>query len=165
MKTGIFFGSTTGNTENVALQICALISGSRMSPVADAVRTDFEACDLVVLGASTWGFGDLQDDWADNLESLRAANLQGKSVAIFGLGDQIGFPDTFVDGIRDLHDAAVDAGAKIIGKCSADDYECSGSAALEEGQFLGLPLDQDNQAELIEERIHVWVDRLLREAG
>ncbi len=165
MKTGVFYGSTTGNTENAAVQICSLIAGSYMTSITDAVRADLEACDLLVLGTSTWGMGDLQDDWSDNLESLRAANLQGKKVAFFGLGDQAGYPDTFVDGMRELYDAAVEAGATVIGKCSDDGYDYVDSAAVEDGQFLGLVLDQENQPELTEERIQTWVDQLLREAG
>lgn len=164
MKIGIFYGSTTGNTENTAVQLCSLISGSHMASIADVVKADLEACDLLVLGTSTWGLGELQDDWNDNLESLRAANLQGKKVALFGLGDQVGYPETFVDGMKELYDTAVGAGATVIGKCSDDGYDYSDSAAVERGQFLGLALDQDNQPELTEERIQIWVDQMLREA-
>lgn len=165
MKTGIFYGSTTGNTENAAKLICTLIDGSKVTPIEDAVKADLEACDLLILGASTWGLGDLQDDWADSLDSLRHANLKGKKVALFGLGDQESYPGTFVDGIKDLHDASVEAGAAIVGRWSADGYEFQDSAAFVEGQFLGLPLDEENQAELTDERIHIWVDQILQEAG
>lgn len=164
MKIGIFYGTTTGNTENAAHLICALIAGSRVTPVEDAVRTDLEACDLLVLGASTWGLGDLQDDWADSLASLSCANLKGKKVALFGLGDQESYPGTFVDGIKDLHDAAIEAGATIVGLCSGDGYDFQDSTAFVDDQFLGLPLDEENQSELTEERIQTWVDQILREA-
>ena len=165
MKTGIFYGSTTGNTENAANLICALIGGSQMIPIGEAERADFKACDLLILGASTWGLGDLQDDWADSLDCLRHANLKGKKVALFGLGDQESYPGTFVDGIKTLHDASVEAGAAIVGRWSTDGYEFQDSAAFVEGQFLGLPLDEENQAELTDERIRIWADQILREAG
>lgn len=164
MKTGIFYGSTTGNTESAAHLICALIGGSQVTPIEDAVRADLEACKLLFLGASTWGLGDLQDDWADSLAGLSGANLKGKKVALFGLGDQETYPGTFVDGIKDLYDASVEAGATIVGLCSGDGYDFQDSAAFEEGQFLGLPLDEENQSELTEERIQTWVDQVLREA-
>ncbi len=164
MKTGIFYGSTTGNTENAANLICALVGGSHATPVGDAEKADFEACDLLILGASTWGLGDLQDDWADSLNCLSGANLGGKKVALFGLGDQESYPGTFVDGIKDLHDAAVRAGASIVGLCSADGYDFQDSTAFVDGQFLGLPLDEENQSELTEERIQMWIDQVCREA-
>ena len=164
MKTGIYYGSTTGNTENAANLICALIGGSQVAPIGDAVRADLEACDLLILGASTWGLGDLQDDWSDSLASLSSSNLKGKKVALFGLGDQEIYPGTFVDGMKELHDASVEAGATVIGLCSGDDYDFQDSAAFVDNQFLGLPLDDDNQAELTEERIRVWIDQVLEEA-
>ena len=164
MKTGIFYGSTTGNTESAANLICALIGGSQVTPIEDAEKANLESYDLLILGASTWGLGDLQDDWADSLARLSGANLKGKKVALFGLGDQETYPGTFIDGIKDLYDASIEAGATIVGLCSGDGYEFQDSAAFINGQFLGLPLDEENQAELTEERIQLWVDQVLREA-
>ena len=164
MKTGIFYGSTTGNTENAANLICALMGGSQVTPIEDAVRADLEAYDLLILGASTWGLGDLQDDWADSLAGLSGADLKGKKVALFGLGDQEAYPGTFVDGIKDLHDASIEAGATIVGLWPGDGYDFQDSTAFTDGQFLGLPLDEENQSELTEERIQTWVDQVLREA-
>jgi len=163
MKTGIFYGSSTGNTEHVASLICALFEGSQMMPVDTATRADFEANDLLLLGTSTWGFGDLQDDWRDNIESLRTADLKGKQVALFGLGDQSSYPDTFVDGLKELHDTAAEAGATIVGRWPTEGYEHLDSAALDGDCFLGLALDQENQPELTDKRIQVWVEQILRE--
>jgi len=165
MRTGIFYGSTTGNTEAVASQIESLISGSQMCSAENLTRVELESCGLIILGASTWGLGDLQDDWIDNLESLRLSKLEGKKVALFGLGDQVCYPDTFVDGIKELHDAAIEAGATVIGWCSDDGYDYSASAAAIDGQFCGLPLDQENQGELTEQRIQDWVEQVLKEAS
>ncbi|MCK4623354.1 MAG: flavodoxin [Desulfuromonadales bacterium] len=164
MKTGIFYGSTTGNTANAAQQIGALLTGAQSMPVEDAVKASFEACGLLILGTSTWGLGDLQDDWSDSLDSLRAADLRGKKVAIFGLGDQLGYPDTFVDAMGTLYETAVAAGATVIGKWPTDDYDFLASAAVNGDQFLGLPLDEENQAAFTEERIAAWVEQLLAEA-
>jgi flavodoxin I len=165
MKTGIFYGSTTGNTEAVAIQLGALIQGAQMNSAENITRADLESCDLIILGASTWGLGDLQDDWIDNIESLRSAKLQGKMVALFGLGDQNCYPDTFIDGIRVLHDAAVEAGASVVGFCPDDGYDYSDSAALIDGKFCGLPLDQENQSDLTEGRVTAWVEQILKESA
>ncbi|MCK4691279.1 MAG: flavodoxin [Desulfuromonadales bacterium] len=164
MKTGIFYGSTTGNTANAAQQIGALLTGARTIPVKEAVKASFEACGLLILGTSTWGLGDLQDDWSDSLDSLRAADLRGKKVAIFGLGDQVGHPDSFVDAMGTLYEMAVAAGATVVGKWPTDDYDFLASAAVDGDQFLGLPLDEENQAAFTEERIAAWVEQLLAEA-
>ena len=163
MKTGIFYGSTTGNTEKAAGKIEALLAGAQVMPVVNAGKADFEDCDLLVLGTSTWGAGDLQDDWSEALDSLRAADLKGKKVALFGLGDQIAYPDTFVDGMGTLHEAAVAAGATIVGKWPAADYDFLVSEAEEDDQFFGLPLDEENQADFTDDRIGAWVKQLLTE--
>ena len=163
MKIGIFYGSTTGHTEQAAQQICQLLPGSTAKPVNDAVKAEFESCNLLILGTSTWGLGDLQDDWIDALDCLRSANLQGKQFALFGLGDQLGYPDTFIDGIKVLYDVASEAGAEPVGSWSDVGYRYEASAAATGEGFLGLALDEDNQPELSEERIQAWVEQLLRE--
>ena len=58
----ILYGSTTGATEAAAQQLAALL-GAEAKPIAAASPEDFEA-DLLILGSSTWGYGELQDDWA-----------------------------------------------------------------------------------------------------
>ena len=164
MKTEIFYGSTTGNTERAAKLIGNLIDGSEVASIDDAATADFEAFDLLFFGASTWGLGDLQDDWAGALDNVGSADLKGKRVALFGLGDQESYPGTFVDGIKDMYDASIEAGATVVGMCSGDGYDFQDSTAFVDEQFLGLPLDEENQSELTEERIQVWVEQVLREA-
>lgn len=71
MKTGIFFGSTLGTTENIAGQIATAL---RISPddihnVADTDPSAVQGYDCLLLGSSTWGAGDLQDDWYDFTEN------------------------------------------------------------------------------------------------
>jgi flavodoxin I len=84
---------------------------------------------------------------------------------VFGLGDQMSFPDTFVDAMAVLADNAVKAGAKLVGRRPADGYDCSGSAALRDGQFVGLPLDEDNQPQLTGSRIAEWVQQIREEVA
>ncbi len=164
MKTGIVYGSTTGNTETVARQIGGLMAGSTVHEVETVATADYENYDLLLLGTSTWGLGDLQDDWSASLQNLSEANLKGKKVALFGLGDQALFADTFVDGIRPIHDAAEAAGATIIGKWSTAGYDHAASAAVEGDQFLGLALDFENQSHLTAGRIEAWIRQVSEEA-
>ena len=81
----VIFGSTTGATESAAAEIAAAF-GVQAINVANATADDFNA-DLLILGSSTWGLGELQDDWAVKISLLENADLNGKLVAVFGLGD------------------------------------------------------------------------------
>lgn len=167
MRIGIFYGSTTGNTAAAARRLAELLSTARLYPVAQANRPDFESCDLLILGTSSWcDEGDrLQDDWNDSLECLRDADLRGRKVALYGFGDQAGYPAAFVDAIRILHDVAVTAGATIIGLWPDQGYDYSASTAVAEDVFLGLALDAENQPELTDERLVAWAAQLEQEAG
>ncbi len=111
-KVLVIYGSTTGNTESAAKTIAQQLSGHEVEcmDVSNVSKADFESATTLILGTSTWGFGDLQDDWDSALDTLRSANLSGKSVAFFGYGDSSSYPDTFVDGMSYLKEAAVGAG-------------------------------------------------------
>lgn len=167
MKIGIFYGSTTGNTASAARRLAELLTTAKLYPVAEATRADFESCDLLILGSSSWCDEQdrLQDDWNDAFECLRDANLKGRKVALFGIGDQVGYADAFVDAIRVLHDVAKAAGAEIVGKWPDEDYDYRSSAAIEGDFFLGLPLDVTNQPQLTEPRLKEWVAQVRRESG
>ena len=159
MKTvKVIYGSTTGNTERVAQRIAEVLGGSAV-PVAQAVAADFEA-DLLVLGTSTWGLGDIQDDWADGLKKLEAAPLSGKAVALFGLGDQLSYSTTYVDGMGELYDAVQAHGACVVGSWPTEGYRHDESKAVRDGAFVGLALDDDNDGGQTEARIAKWCESL-----
>jgi flavodoxin I len=165
-KITVFYGSTTGNTRCVAERIARLFGdGASAVDVSDADAGPFGDPDVLVLGTSTWGLGDLQDDWMGALDALKGASLEGKHVAVFGLGDQMSYADTFVDGMRDLYDAAIEAGANVVGACATDGYEFNESRAVVDGKFVGLPLDDDNQGGETDARIEAWVTQLKHELG
>ncbi len=153
----IIYGSTTGNTETSANEIAAALSSHSVSvmDVSNASQGDFEGADLLILGTSTWGLGDIQDDWDAKISTLEGANLAGKLVAIFGLGDSASYPDTFVDGVGILHEAATKAGATLIGKVATSGYSHTASRAEVDGEFVGLPLD-DDAAHKTSDRIASW---------
>ena len=159
----VIFGSTTGNTENAANMIAAELGGKAIN-VTDAAAADF-AVDLLVLGSSTWGLGELQDDWLDGFETLEDLDLKGKKVALFGEGDQTGFGDTYLDAVGTIYEKVVELGARVIGHWSTDGYEHTASTAEVDGFFVGLALDEDNESDLTEERIKMWCVQLKLEAG
>ena len=87
--TGIFFGSTTGTTESVAARIAERLGVAQadVHNVAAASVEDVKKYDLLLLGSSTWGSGELQDDWPGFLDKLGKEDLSGRRVALFGCGD------------------------------------------------------------------------------
>ncbi len=161
MKIGIIYGSTTGNTEQAAQKIAGQFDHAEVKAVTEVGL--FEEYDVLILGSSTWGLGDLQDDWEGAIGKLESSSLAGKKIALFGLGDQVGYPDTFVDAMGKLATAVESAGGELIGKWPAQGYQCMTSEALEGNYFVGLPLDTENQERLSDERIRSWCDLLARE--
>lgn len=157
-KVGIFFGTSTGNTETVAEKIASAIGDAELKNVSDGISAaDFESYDNLVLGTSTWGVGDLQDDWESAIGELQSANLSGKVVALFGLGDSSSYSDTFVNGMARIYDAVKGNGATVVGAVDASDYTYDDSEAVQDGKFVGLAIDEDNESTKTDGRIAAWV--------
>ncbi len=149
----IIYVSTMGNTQSAADSISAALSAQTPTTldVANASQEIFEGAEALILGSSTWGLGDLQDDWESVIETLRGSNLSGKKVALFGCGDADSYCDTFVDAMGIIYEAAVEAGATIIGKTPTAGYGHSASRAEVDGEFVGLALsdsDSDNESKI-----------------
>ena len=172
MKTAIFYGSTYGNTQEVSEQLAQLLETQLdekpelfdvHSVKATEALLDY---DFLIIGCSTWNVGELQDDWNDHLENVEQLDWNGKTVALFGAGDQTGYADTFADGLGILGKAFAERGAKIVGAWPSEGYNYDLSLAdLGDGNFIGLPLDYDNQDDLTEERLQAWATQLAREVG
>lgn len=155
MKTGIFYGSTTGVTEDIANRVGKLLEAD----VLDASEIEkVENYDFVIFASSTWGMGDLQDTWMDSLDILKTKNLAGKKVGLIGVGDQGGFGDSFVDAIGIIYEEIQGKGITLVGKTSTEGYEFSNSRAVVDDEFIGLVIDENNQSELTDERISKWVE-------
>ncbi|NME35258.1 MULTISPECIES: flavodoxin [Fusobacterium] len=155
MKTGIFYGSTTGVTEDIAKRVGELL-GADVYEASEINKVD--EYEFVIFATSTWGMGDLQDSWMDAIETLKTKNLSGKKVGLIGVGDQFGFGDTFVDGIGEIYSVVTEIGGNVVGKTSTDGYEFSNSRAVVDDEFVGLVIDENNQSDLTEERINKWVE-------
>jgi flavodoxin I len=159
-KAVVLYGSTTGNTESAAKAIATGLGIGDIRSVAAISADEIAAYDVIIAGTSTWGYGEIQDDWAPLVEKIAKLDLTGKKVALFGTGDQAGYSDTFVDGIGILYDAFTAAGATTIGACPLDGYEKANSRAIKEGVFVGLALDEDNQSGMTARRIESWIGRI-----
>jgi flavodoxin I len=162
---GIFFGSSTGNTEDAAERIAQAFGGgeAEATEISSTTADEILACDKIIFGVSTWGTGDLQDDFEDFMSTLEEMDFSGKKVAVFGLGDQENYPDTFVDGLGIIAKAVKAAGGTIVGATSTDGYTYDASEAEDGGKFMGLALDEDNQSDLSQDRIASWVEQLKQE--
>jgi len=164
-KIGIFYASAMGNTEAVALDIQSAFGEDQADVihVADADKDIVGSYDYLVIGGSTWGAGEIQDDMDDFFQILDDVNLESKKVALFGLGDQVAYPHAFADSLGDLYDKMVGKKAKIVGQWPTKGYEYKSSKAERDGKFVGLVMDVDNQPDKTEERVKKWADQLKKE--
>lgn len=160
MKTGIFYGSTTGNTADIAIKIHKQLGEGDIINVNSSSLSLMNNYDNIIIGASTWGDGELQGDWEDHLSDLKSVDFSGKKVAFFGLGDQISYPDTFIDAIGIIYDEIKDSGAQFIGNFPVDGFDYNYSKAEQNGDFIGLAIDENNQSELTHKRIEEWVKKI-----
>jgi len=163
-KIGIFYGSSTGQTEKIAEKLLQIIGeeNADLINVDNATKKDLEQYPYLILGTPTWGIGEMQDDWEDFAEIVEKANLKGKKIALFGLGDQDTYPESFADGVGMLYNLIKDK-VKIVGKWPKKGYTFHESEALRDDSFVGLILDQENQAAKTTERLTKWVDQLKKE--
>ncbi|WP_276911113.1 flavodoxin FldA [Hallella colorans] len=158
-KTIVVYGSSTGTCESIAQTIASKL-GAEVIAVSDLTAEQLAEADNILLGSSTWGAGELQDDWYDGIEIVKKADLSGKKVAVFGCGDSASYSDTFCSAMKELYDAAQEAGATLVGAVSTDGYEFDDSDAVVDGHFVGLALDDVNEDGKTEERIDAWIPTL-----
>lgn len=155
----IIYGSSGGNTKDVAKKLAKKLANVEVTliDVSNASITDFEIYSNLILGTSTWGFGDLQDDWEGFLPELKTINLENKTIALFGLGDSSSYSDSFVDGMGIIYETIVDKGCSIVGSVPSENYSYDTSRADIGGLFVGLALDEDNEYDKTDSRINDWI--------
>ena len=154
--TIVIYGSSTGTCEAIAEKIAQKL-GCEAINVQNLTADVVESNQNLILGTSTWGAGELQDDWYDGLRVLQGANLADKTIALFGCGDSQSYSDTFVGGIGELYDGLKASGAIFVGSVPTDGYTFDDSSAVVNGQFVGLPLDDVNEEDKTDARIDAWV--------
>jgi len=156
-KTAIIYGSSTGTCEAIAQKICEKLGGGDVINVGELDAAQLADYDNLLLGTSTWGIGELQDDWYDGVDKLKGADLSGKTIALFGCGDCQSYGDSFCGAMAEIYDAVKDSGASIVGAVSTDGYDFSDSAAVQDGKFVGLALDDINEDDKTDARIDAWL--------
>lgn len=169
---GIIFGTDTGNTEDMAEKMSDELqamgcSAAQLVNVVDVTPEWFAALDFIIMGIPTWDFGGIQEDWENYEDVIQLLPLSDKVVALYGMGDQLGYGDYFVDALGWLHERIVPTGARIIGRWSTEGYDFEASLACnaDKTEFCGLAIDDDQQFDLTDERIQQWIAQLQTEYG
>lgn len=165
-KTAIIYSYNTQKSKKVAERIIEAFGTENIESVnAEVVsKAIIEQYENFIISAPTWFDGELPNYWDEFLPDLEEMDLKSKKFAIFGLGDQKGYPENFCDAIGLMAEILEGCNATIVGKVSEiSDFTFENSKALRNGKFLGQPLDQENQARLTGKRISAWVTQLKTE--
>ncbi len=169
MSIAIFYGSTTGNTENIAEMINDEMDGliTHMANITDTEPGELLNYEVLIFGIPTWNVGELQYDWEDFLPTLKELDLTGKKIALFGLGDSYGYSENFLDALGLLWDEIKGLGSpELIGVWPTETYVFDESKGkFDDNHFLGLGLDEENDADLHDERIKAWTTQVRGELG
>ena len=162
IKTALIYGSDTGITELVVSLITKeLTIELDIIEVFTIKPEDFDRYDKIIIGVPTWYDGDLQSDWEDFFPDFKKIDFTGKEVFFFGLGDQYGYPDNFVDGIGILAKVVLENGGEVFGHWPNKGYEFNESLGLmNDDLFYGLVIDEDNQQDQTDQRIKKWVKQI-----
>lgn len=161
-KIGLFYSFHTKKTAKVAEKIQKGLGEKNIDAVnvEDLDEKTFLSYDNLVLGVPTWFDGELPNYWDEFVPTFEEMDLTGKKIAIFGLGDQVNYSENFCDGIGIMANLMEQQGAELVGFVSADDYNFESSKSVRGDKFVGLALDQENQARKTNKRIDDWVAEL-----
>merc|ERR1712216_559147 len=171
MKIGVFYGTSTGNTEGVATRIAEKISADKVEDIGSIEPAELATYDTLIVGAPTWHTGEDKErsgtDWDSVIYSdLPGLDLSAKKVAFFGCGDSASYGDYFCDAVGELYDQFSKAGVDVIGKTPVQDgIECIESKAIEGDNYVGLCCDEDNYYDKTDAMIDKWVGQLKSEGA
>ncbi|MFP1765518.1 flavodoxin FldB [Lonsdalea quercina] len=167
MKIGLFYGSSTCYTEMAAEKIRDILGADmiELNNVKDVDPQRMEDYEALILGIPTWDFGEIQEDWEAIWPHLPTLKLQGKIVALYGMGDQLGYSEWFLDALGMLHEQLQPLGVRFIGYWPTDEYDFISTKPLtpDGKHFVGLALDEVNQYDMSEDRIQQWCEQILQE--
>ncbi|TKI03793.1 flavodoxin FldB [Martelella alba] len=167
MKIGLFYGSSTCYTEMAAEKIRDILGADQVDlhNIKDVPPQRMEDYPALILGIPTWDFGEIQEDWDNIWPQLAGLKLAGKPVALYGMGDQLGYGEWFLDALGDLHDELAPTGVRFIGRWPTAGYDfTSQKAVTADGEhFVGLALDEVNQYDLSDKRLRRWCEQIQAE--
>lgn len=171
-KALLIYWPKGGNVERSARLIANEFGDISLQTLKDIDPTTLPDYDLLIVGSSTvgaenWEEAEDSNLWAPLFLKMKESgkDLKNTYLAQFGLGDQVLYPDHFVDGMGILKDDFDLFHPTSIGEWPSEDYDFTGSMSLEGDMFVGLALDEDSQPELTEDRVKRWVAQIKKEAG
>ena len=135
-KTVIIYGTSTGVCEDLANRIGTKLGVDNIINVTNLDDNVIADNENLILGTSTWGAGEVQDDWYDGLRIIKSA-------------------------MAEIYHAVTDAGAQVIGAVATEGYTFDDSESVVDGKFVGLALDEVNEDSKTDERIDAWVTEIL----
>jgi flavodoxin I len=172
-KIGLFFGTETGTTRLVAKKIHKLLGDDIASKPLNVNRiapAEMLQYDALILGTPSYGVeqipgrsvGCLEANWEEFLNqlALEKPDFSGKRIALYGLGAQERYPERFASSLMRLHEVLKAYGAEFVGGWETDNYTFEQSAAVVEGRFVGLVIDQRTQSMHTDDRIARWLDQV-----
>ena len=169
-KVGIFYGPAGGYTQTVAEKIADLIGKDKCSikAVKDSSVNDLSEFDnlllgIATIGTETWNSEPVKSGWFTFLNDIEQSDLSDKSIAMFGLGDHIRYADHFVDAMGELYKVVSLKDVTVVGRVPAADYTFRQSNAVYDNMFVGLPIDEEFESSLTDQRIEDWVAQLMKE--
>jgi flavodoxin I len=164
-KIGLFYSFNTKKTSQIAEKIREVFTGAEidMVNVETVTNEQFLSYDNIICGVPTWFDGELPNYWDEFIPDLEDINLNGKTIALFGLGDQKGYPENFLDGVGILAEILETQGARLAGFTSVQGYTFESSRAVRGDKFICLAIDFENQSSLSDERISAWTSQLRSE--
>lgn len=165
----LIYGTDTNNTEQVGHKIAKqwqeLGETVDIFNIKDIELQQIENYSMLILGIPTWDFGGIQSDWEDIGDSLAELSLENTVISLYGLGDQFGYGDYFIDAVGWLYEKLQPTNATFIGQWPTEgyDFEASRACIHDKEHFVGLAIDEDQQFELTDQRIEQWVIQLYAE--
>lgn len=170
-NVGVFFGTSTGSTEDVADMLAEKLGAEGPFDVddGDSIVETFKKYDSLIVGTPTWNTGADTERSGTGWDELYYSSmeglpgLEGKNVAVFGLGDSVSYAENFSDAAGELHDVFEALGCKMHGFVSQEGYLHEDSKSIRGDKFCALLLDAVNQEDLTEERVDNWIEQLTQE--
>lgn len=164
-NTAIIYSFNTKKTGKIAKQIEEQFKDTDITLVnaEDVTEERFLSFDRIIMGVPTWFDGELPNYWDEFVPALEDMDLSGKKIALFGLGDQKGYAENFLDGVGIMAEILEARGAELVGLTSIEGYEFESSRAQRDDRFLGLAIDYENQGSMNKQRVAGWVEQLKKE--
>lgn len=173
-RIGMFFGTETGSTRLVAKKMQKKLGDELCDKPVNVNRIEPEEMlkyDALILGTPSYGIGEIpgngvsgcfEPNWAEFFAKMpENPDFSGKRIAFFSLGAQERYADRFCSSLLPLVEKFKAWGAEVIGDWSTEGYTYEQSAAVVDGRFLGLIIDQRTQGMFTEDRIDSWLAQVV----